>query len=90
MAIKTDKQHSKYVNDLLKGRTIKSVGYMSEEESESNLWHKRPACIRFTDGSVMILMCDDEGNDGGSAWFSWWGDDENGDQKQEQTVIYTI
>ena len=46
------------------------------------MWDKRPLVIRFTDGTYIIPMRDDEGNDGGSLYY---GDKENGDD-----VIPTI
>ena len=50
----------------LVGKTIKNVRYMTSEEAEEFGWHSRPIIIFFTDGTHIIPMRDDEGNDGGS------------------------
>ena len=70
--------YSKY----LEGKTIKSISYLSRAEAQNAMWDKRPLVIRFTDGTYIIPMRDDEGNDGGSLYY---GDKENGDD-----VIPTI
>ena len=54
---------------------------MTEDEASQFVWDKRPLILEFTDGSQLILMRDDEGNDGGSALFIQDGN--------EQT-IYTL
>ena len=66
---------------FLIGKEIKQVRYMTEAEASQFLWDKRPLILEFTDGSQLILMQDDEGNDGGSALFIQDGN--------EQT-IYTL
>jgi len=70
--------HEKKFNDLLKGKKIKKVEYLSKELAEEYMFYRRPLQIIFTDGSVMCLQSDDEGND-------YWEGDE-----QKETVIYTI
>tara|TARA_R110001592_G_scaffold201180_2_gene450228 strand:+ start:988 stop:1239 length:252 start_codon:yes stop_codon:yes gene_type:complete len=50
----------------LKGKVIKEAKYMTHEEAEEFGWHSRPVVIHFTDGTYIIPMKDDEGNDGGS------------------------
>ena len=35
-------------------------------EAEQNGWSKRPLCIYLHDGTWLVPMSDDEGNDGGS------------------------
>ena len=82
---KSQSYHEKKFNDLLKGKKIKKVEYLSEELAEEYMFYKRPLQIIFTDGSVMCLQSDDEGNDGGAAWYGYWDGDE-----QKETVIYTI
>ena len=55
---------------VLVGKTIKSVAYMTKERAEEWDWDSRPIEIEFTDGTSMLLSRDDEGNDGGSAFTS--------------------
>lgn len=54
----------------LLGRTITKVQYMSKDDAECNYWWKRPLIIQFDDGSFIIPMSDDEGNEGGALWSS--------------------
>lgn len=54
----------------LRGKTIKTVRYMSEEEAKDHMWSFRPLAIFFTDGSFILPMADDEGNDGGALYTS--------------------
>jgi len=60
------KQWEVDINKFLKGKTIKEVRYMTEQETQKSYWYKRPVVIIFTDGSYIIPMADDEGNDGGA------------------------
>jgi hypothetical protein len=50
----------------LVGKTIAKVEYLTQKEAEANMWYKRPLVIVFDDGTWLIPMKDDEGNDGGS------------------------
>lgn len=52
--------------ELLVGKTIKTVSYMTDVEQSLNLWSKKALVIEFTDGSFMYPMSDDEGNDAGA------------------------
>lgn len=54
----------------LKGRTVKAVRYMSEEEAKEMMLDSRPVAIFFDDGSFVFPMRDDEGNDGGALFTS--------------------
>lgn len=54
------------IKDLLIGRKIVAVQYMSEKQVEETGWYKRPIIIVFDDDSYIIPMMDDEGNDGGA------------------------
>lgn len=60
------KQWEADINKFLKGKTIKEVRYLTEAETKQSYWYKRPIVIVFTDGSYIIPMADDEGNDGGA------------------------
>jgi len=55
---------------LLVGKKVVDVRYMTEEEAEDNLWYNRPIIIVFDDGTYLIPMADDEGNNGGSLFTS--------------------
>ena len=66
-------KHLKTFNKYLKGKTIRTVEWLSEGDKENLMWYKRPVIIHFTDGSFIIPMSDDEGNDGGSMMYQ----DEN-------------
>lgn len=55
---------------FLVGKTIKSVRYMTPEETEDAGWNSRPLIIQFEDGSYIYPMKDDEGNDAGSYFTS--------------------
>jgi len=76
----TDQQHAQNFT-FLTGKTIASVRYMTEQECNGLMWHKRPLIIRFTDGSYILPQMDDEGNDGGAMWYQ--------DDAQE-SIIYTL
>ncbi len=62
-------KHEKRFNGQLKGKTIKNVEWLSKPDMEGLMWYKRPVMIHFTDGSFIIPMSDDEGNDGGSLMY---------------------
>lgn len=51
---------------VLVGKTIKEVRYMTKAEAEEFGWYSRGIVIFFEDGSHIIPMRDDEGNDAGS------------------------
>lgn len=70
-------------HNFLVGKTVKGVRYLTNEEMEDLMWSKNPLVIEFTDGTVMLPMMDDEGNDGGSLHY------QNADGT-ESDVIYTI
>jgi hypothetical protein len=61
---------TKKVGDFLIGKTIESVRYMADVEMEDFMWSNKPVVITFTDGSYIIPMRDDEGNNGGSLFTS--------------------
>jgi len=75
----TDKGRTKYwtayAKEKLVGKTIKSVRYMTPKEAEDWMWYKRPLVMTLSDGTNLILSCDDEGNDGG-AMFGQTKDEE--------------
>ena len=63
---KNEKQGTKLASDILVGRTITKVGYLSSKEcSEDFGWYKRPITFTLDDCKIVIAQQDDEGNDGG-------------------------
>tara|TARA_Y100001951_G_scaffold54201_1_gene42971 strand:- start:351 stop:614 length:264 start_codon:yes stop_codon:yes gene_type:complete len=65
----TEKRMTKFAKDLLVGKTIKDVEYLSDFDIDEMLWSKRPIMITFDDDSIMVPMTDDEGNDGGTLHY---------------------
>lgn len=63
-----DKQHTKQFSDLLSGKTVRAVRRLDEEEMKMMMWYKNPLVLIFSDGTQLILQCDDEGNDGGAGF----------------------
>ncbi len=80
----TDEQHSAKMSKMLKGRKIDSCRYMTRQEADDMGWYKRPLIIFFTDGSYLMLQCDDEGNDGGAGLF------EYPSKQNKYEIIYTL
>ena len=66
---KKTKQWDDRMAEVLVGRTIKVVRYMTSEEAKESGWSKQPLLIQLDDGLTIIPLQDDEGNDGGSLEF---------------------
>jgi hypothetical protein len=79
-----DETHSAKFDKLLRGKKINSCRYMTREEADQFGWYKRPLIIVFTDESYIILQSDDEGNEGGAAFYEDIPGGEN------YNTIYTI
>ena len=60
---------NKTANDLLLNKKIIKVEYMGTKEAEDTMWHNRPVRIILDDGTNILPMSDDEGNDGGALWL---------------------
>ena len=60
---------NKTANDLLLGKKIIKVEYMGSEEAEKSMWYSRPVRIILDDGTNILPMSDDEGNNGGALWL---------------------
>ena len=73
-------KHSRKFQDILIGKTIRFVRYLTEEEAENMGWDSRPLVIYFEDGGFIIPQSDDEGNDGGALYLSG----------KEDHIIYTL
>ena len=64
--IDTTKRWTEVASDILVGRTIKKVAYLTQKEAEEDFgWDKRPITFTLDNGLVVIAQMDDEGNDGG-------------------------
>ena len=53
-------------NELLLGKQITEVRYLDKKEAENFMWEYRPVVFQLDDGTWIIPMCDDEGNNGGA------------------------
>lgn len=63
-------QRNQEMTQMLKGKIVSKVRYMTDEEQEGfGFYHKAPVLF-FTDGTSMVLFADDEGNDAGAAWIA--------------------
>ena len=63
------KMWNKTANDLLLGKKIIKVEYMGSEEAKNAMCDNRPVRIILEDGTNILPMRDDEGNDGGALWL---------------------
>jgi len=59
------KRWTKVAEDVLLGRKILKVEYMSSKECNEYMWYKRPITFILDNGTRVIAQMDDEGNDGG-------------------------
>lgn len=51
---------------VLVGKTIKAVSYMTDKEMKQMGWDNKPLVIEFTDGTLIFASQDDEGNGAGA------------------------
>lgn len=61
---------NKRAREVLLGKTIVSVNYMTQKDADELMWYKRPIVFKLSDGTICYLSADDEGNDGGAMFFS--------------------
>ena len=54
------------IRKSLVGKKVTGITYMTEDQCEANLWYSRPVVIIFDDGSYIIPLSDDEGNNAGA------------------------
>ena len=52
--------------NILYGRTITDLRYMTEEEARQWAWYERPLVLVLDDGTELFPSRDDEGNGGGA------------------------
>ncbi len=55
--------------EVLEGRTITEVRYLTDEEMKMMGWYKRPITFLLDNGEYCIVSQDDEGNDGGVLFY---------------------
>jgi hypothetical protein len=78
--------HSKHIDQFLPiliGKKVSAIRRLTNEEIENFGWYKNPLVIVLEDNTQIVLMADDEGNDGGAALLY------NAQQKIDE-VAYTI
>ena len=63
------KQWNKKAKKVLLGKKIVQVKYLGSEEAKDYMWNSRPISFTLDDGTRLIVMCDDEGNDGGALCY---------------------
>jgi len=56
---------TKVAKTVLKGKKIIDVGYINKEEAKDYMWHSRGVWFELDDGTRLICMRDDEGNESG-------------------------
>ena len=59
------KYWTKIAENVLLGRKILKVEYMEDKECNDYMWFKKPITFVLDNGTRVIAMQDDEGNDGG-------------------------
>ena len=59
------KYWNKVANNVLLNRSIVKVEYMQDKECNDYMWFKKPITFVLDNGTRVIAMQDDEGNDGG-------------------------
>jgi hypothetical protein len=60
-----NKYWTKIAQNVLLGRQILKVEYMQDKECNDYMWYKKPITFILDNGTRVIAMQDDEGNDGG-------------------------
>ena len=61
---------TKKASDILLGKRIVKVEYMSGDDVEETGWYSCPVLLQLEDGTWLIPQSDDEGNDGGALGVS--------------------
>jgi hypothetical protein len=56
----------KQAQEVLVGRKIVKVSYLTDKERDTLMWNKSPIVMELDDGTLLIPQMDDEGNDGGA------------------------
>ena len=66
----TEKRWTEIASNLLLGRKIVLVRYLTNEEMEDMGWHCRCVVIQLDDGTLILPSSDDEGNSAGALFTS--------------------
>ena len=56
----------KEIKDVLVGKKITDIRYMTVEEADEYMWDKRPVIIELDHTDLISPQADDEGNNGGA------------------------
>ena len=64
-----EKYWDEKINEVLKGRTIVKVEYVSEDLAREAWWSNRGIIITLDNGVELLPMSDDEGNDCGAIHY---------------------
>ena len=67
--MKLTNRWNKQAKKVLLGKKIIQVKYVDTEEAEKYMWGSRPISFTLDDGTRLIVMRDDEGNDGGALCY---------------------
>jgi hypothetical protein len=65
---------TKKASDVLLGRKIVAVQYLSNEERDEIGWYGCPIIMKLDDGTLIYPASDDEGNDAGALHYQKEGD----------------
>jgi hypothetical protein len=65
-----DQYWNKKASQVLRGRTIVKVRYLTAEECDEQMWYKRGLVLELDNGVTIIPGCDDEFNDTGVLHYS--------------------
>ena len=57
---------TRFAKEKLVGRVVVGVRYLTLEEQQGMGWRSNALVIEFDDGSVIVPMSDDEGNNAGA------------------------
>ena len=55
---------------IFKGKTVRKIEYLTDDEMNHMGWYSNAPVIVFTDGSWIIASSDDEGNEAGALFTS--------------------
>lgn len=61
-----EKRWTKIAQDMLVGRKITAVRYMTKKEADNSMWDARAIVLVLDDGNIIFPSQDDEGNGPGS------------------------
>mgnify|MGYP003134404939 FL=1 len=78
--VKVERRWTKVAESVLLNKKIVKVEYLTEKECENWMWDSRPIAFQLDDGMWIIAQRDDEGNDGGSLFYT------NGDNKHSDVI----